>query len=533
MEIKQNQKLFPLFFAAGVLLLAGGLSLAYINSRFNIISGVLTLMGLTCLVFSLFVISASLRRLFENLKPESHGRFCSIIILLVTILVSVNFLAAKYNFRFDLTKTRQHTLSDETKQIISCLKQNVTVTAFHVGLPPQYLIDLLKEYERNSHGRITTEIADPLVQIGYAAQFGNVISGEEKKAIVKSGKERKDIDFTKEPLGEEGLTNTIVKVTRQKRNIYFLTGHNENNISDQEAAGYSILKNSLENSNAAVHALMLASEKKIPVDCDVLVIAGAQKQLTKDEDGIIQGYLQKGGKALFLIEATPVGTKENPLGESDKLKNPSLNNLLNPWGIQIGDDVVVDLENFAGTDVGCPVTHNYPPHKQIINGLDYTFYIRPRSITVLPDHAKNIKIAPLVYTTSAKGSWAETDKNLKVHYDEGIDIPGPVTIAAVIWEPKNEKKTADTKIIVFTDSDFATNSFINQYSNADIILNSISWLSELENIISIENKKVSVERLDLSDKQKRLVVVVLVLMPILIAGCGGLVWWKQNTRMSD
>lgn len=533
MEIKKNQKLFPLLFIAGVVFLTSGLSIGYVTSYFNIVSGITSLIGLACFVTSLFVINNSFRRIFGSLKPQTHGRFALIVILLAVILVSINFLAAKYNLRFDLTKSKQHTLSTATKQIIGRLKQDVTVTAFYVGIAPQYLVDLLKEYEQNSNGHITAEIIDPLVQIGYAAQFGNVISGKEKKVVVKSGKERKDIDFEKEPLNEEMLTNALVKVTREKRQVYFLAGHNENDIDNQEASGYSILKNSLENSNCAVKKLMLAAEKKIPADCDVLVVAGAQKQLTKDEDAIIQSYLQKGGKALFLIEATPVGTKENPLNDGDKLKNPSLNELLNPWGIQIGDDVVVDLENFAGTDVGCPVTRNYPPHKQIVNGLDYTFYIRPRSISVLPDHAKSIKVAPLVYTASAKSSWAETDKNLHVHYDEGIDIPGPITIAAVIWEPKSEKKTADTKIIIFTDADFASNGFINQYSNADIILNSVSWLSELENIVSIENKKVSLERLDLSDKQKRLVVVILVLMPVLIAGCGCLVWWRQNSTLPD
>ena len=193
-----------------------------------------------------------------------------------------------------------------------------------------------------------------------------------------------------------------------------------------------------------------------------------------------------------------------------------------------GDDLVGEMESYIGGDVGCPATKNYPPHKEIVRGLDYTFYIRPRSISIMPDYPSTIKLAPLVLTASSKNSWAERNKFLHVKYDEKEDVPGPITIGAVVWEPKNEKKRADTKIIVFTDADFASNSFINQYSNARLILNSVSWLSEVEQLIPIEAKDIKVEQLNLTSRGLRLVVVVLVAMPLAMAYIGCLVWWRQN-----
>ncbi len=35
-------------------------------------------------------------------------------------------------------------------------------------------------------------------------------------------------------------------------------------------------------------------------------------------------------------------------------------------------------------DVGSPATENYVRHKALTEGLDYTFYIRPRYIRVFP-----------------------------------------------------------------------------------------------------------------------------------------------------
>lgn len=161
--------------------------------------------------------------------------------------------------------------------------------------------------------------------------------------------------------------------------------------------------------------------------------------------------------------------------------------------------------------------------------LDYTFYVRPRSISLAPERSDTIKVAPLVLTSSNTNSWAETNKHLIVKFDEGEDIQGPITIAAVIWEPTNEKKITDTRLIVFTDTDFMSNNFLNQYSNADLILNAIRWLSKSTDIIHINEKKIEVPRLDLTSKQKRIIIVILCLMPLIIVLIGGIQWLKGHS----
>ncbi|MEC4680265.1 MAG: Gldg family protein, partial [Nitrospirota bacterium] len=90
-------------------------------------------------------------------------------LIALVLLVSVNFLAYKLPWRWDLTKSSQHTLSQNTIDILNSLDREVELTAFYVGIPPKYLSDLLHEFERNSNGKIKTEIIDQIVQIGYAA----------------------------------------------------------------------------------------------------------------------------------------------------------------------------------------------------------------------------------------------------------------------------------------------------------------------------------------------------------------------------
>ena len=529
MALKKKIMNFPLLFGIGAVCLLYGLGASYIENHFSKLTIIIFLIGLVCILICLFELWKFAKKSAIASQWQKYGFIVFVAVSLLAFLVAINYLSYRYNVRWDITKAKQHTLTESTTTVIKDLKQEVKIVAFYVGIPPKYLEDLFKEYERRSKGTIKTEIIDPIVQIGYAAQFGSVIDGKERKVIVASGSERKDIDFTNRLLGEEQLTNAIIQVARDKRIAYFLTGHGEYDVFDKGDTGLSLLKRILTANNVEIKTVMLGIEKEIPDDCNVLIIAGPRNPLTEEETKTIKAYLAKGGDAFFLIENTPITTPDKPLTEEEKRKNPSLNNILNDWGIKLADDIVVDLSNYVGKDVGCPATRNYMPHKAIVKNLDYTFYIRPRSISILENRPASIKVSPLVLTTSAKNSWGETDKTLDVKFNEGVDRPGPVPIAFIIRESKKENKSSDTRIVVFTDTDFLSNAFIGKYSNAEMGLNVISWLSDLDSRIFIDPKDIKVERLDLTSKQKRMVAVILFGIPILIATAGGITWLKQKT----
>jgi ABC-type uncharacterized transport system involved in gliding motility auxiliary subunit len=442
-----------------------------------------------------------------------------IICLYAAALALINVLAIQHDVRFDMTEAQQHTLSAQTQEYLRTLTRDVHVTALHVGIPPKYLEDMFKEYERVSGGTLKTRIIDPLVDIGYASQFGNIITGNQKKAVVQSHTQRRDIDFTDDVLSEELLTNAIIRVSRENRRICFTAGHNEYKLHDETDHGLYIFNQLLETNNMDAFELLL-DKGEVPPACDVLVLAGAQSPLTGDEEAAIDAYLRRGGDALFLIEHTLVTTADKPLSENELELNPSLNGVLNNWGVKVNKDIVVDLSSHASGDVGSPATNNYLAHRAIVSGLDYTFYVRPRSISIVPQRRETLKVAPIVLTQSAENAWGETDRLLNVRYDEFIDRAGPVPIAFVIWEPKEEGEASDTRIIVFTDADFLSNAYIGAYSNAQMGLNVVHWLSELDYKAFIDEKKFEVKRLDLISRQKKAVLLLLVLFPVLIALLG-------------
>lgn len=106
-------------------------------------------------------------------------------------------------------------------------------------------------------------------------------------------------------------------MTREKRKVYFITGHGEYDITDEGDKGLSKLIKLLDANNVETKKLMLGIKGEIPDDCDVLIIAGPHNALTEKEEKIIKAYLAQGGDALFLIENMPLTTPDKPLTEEE------------------------------------------------------------------------------------------------------------------------------------------------------------------------------------------------------------------------
>lgn len=521
----------PAVFIIAMVFLATGLLGAYVEQNFTSISTGLSISGgtllLACLMSSVWGRDKPAHSAINSRRWKAISGVVAIITCAAAILVAINYTAYQSSIRWDVTAAQQHTLNANTVEFIHDLSLPVKLTALTVGLPPKYLEDMFKEYERQSGGRITTEIIDPIEQIAYAAKFETVIRGDESKVIVQAGDQRRVVDFSNDPLSEEELSNAIVRITRQQRQVYFLVGHGEYAMASEEPRGLSTFVSLLEDNNIHSSELMLGTAEKIPDDCDVLIIAGPSNEFSEHEQALIEAYLNQGGDALILIEHLLVTHADKPLTAAQQDKNPSLNKLLNLWGIHINNDIVVDLASHVGGDAGSPATRNYGNHKALTEGLDYTFYVRPRSISVLENYPPNLKLAPIVMTSSKDKSWGETDRSLNVHFDEGIDNPGPVVLSYVIWKEKTSEESTDTRLIVFSDADFLSNAYIKQYSNAAMGLNVVNWLSELDYQVFIDQKIIRVERLDLTSQQKRLIVALLLLMPFLIFMWGIWVWMRR------
>ena len=294
----------PAIFLIAMVCLAFGLLGAYVEQGFTGLSTGLSIGGgillLACLTSKLWIRDKlwikgkQASSAINSRRWKAISAVVAIITCSVVLLVAINYAAYQSSIRWDVTAAQQHTLNANTVEFIHDLSLPVKLTALTVGLPPKYLEDMLKEYERQSGGRITTEIIDPIEQIAYAANFGTVIRGDESKVVVQAGDQRRVVDFSNGPLSEEELSNAIVRITREQRLVYFLVGHGEYSMTSDDPQGLSTLVTLLEDNNIHSSELMLGTAEKIPDDCDVLIIAGPSNEFSEHEQGLIEAYLDQG-----------------------------------------------------------------------------------------------------------------------------------------------------------------------------------------------------------------------------------------------
>lgn len=502
--------LFP-----GILILCSGLGWGWIvyhwsweSLWFCALGLLLVGMGLRGMCSRRYVRSAE-----EN---KSLRRRQMILIVGLIFLVVVNYAGYRWNRRWDVTAAKTHTLSEATEQFIKNLDKPLKMTVFYAGIAPKYLEDLLESYRQISGNNLDIEIVDPLVNLGYAAQFGNQINGDERRLIIQDPEgERRDVPFTDDVLTENHINNAILQLTRPPRTACFTGGHGEADPLNEDKEGLSTFGQHLAENNIIVERLNVGLQTGVPDTCDILIIAGPTDPLRNDEQDAIGAYLRAGGDALIMVENIIISPADVPLLPDQIDRNPSLNGLLHSWGVKVNDDIVVDLSSHASGDVASPATKNYMSHRAIVGDLDYTFFIRPRSVSILKGYRRTLKLAPLILTESTESSWGETNRHLEVKFDSETDRPGPVPIAYVIFEPGIGAQSA-TRIMVITDKDFLTNAYIGYYSNARLGLNAVNWLTEKDYQVFVNKDKGVQPVLSLTSQQKRVVVLILLTAPLVI-----------------
>ncbi|PKL77407.1 MAG: hypothetical protein CVV27_05580 [Candidatus Melainabacteria bacterium HGW-Melainabacteria-1] len=269
----------------------------------------------------------------------------------------------------------------------------------------------------------------------------------------------------------------------------------------------------------------MASAGKVPNDASALVIAGPDKPLTQAERQAVQEYLsQRHGKLLVMLAPRT---------------NSGLEGLLQTYGISVGDNIVVDPGRNIQNDITVPAFNEFTFHP-VTKALERTAIFLPlaRSVSLLNPPA-TVQGTELIKTTAE--SWAETnlEENSLIQKDSG-DLSGPLAmaVAATLGEPgpppgASPVPAAEPKpqgrVLVVGNAMFAANWFSRLLGNGDFFLNSIAWLTEAEDLISIRAKPTTDRTMTLTGTQEKIVYSLsLYGMPGLMVLLGTLVWWRRR-----
>ena len=134
----------------------------------------------------------------------------------------------------------------------------------------------------------------------------------------------KEREFRRKPtafVGETAFTMVLLDVTSPKPlKACFLQGHGEHRIdSGDDQAGYLKFASVLHQNYIQVEPLSLLGTNTVPMDCNLLVIAGPRETIPDLELEKIEQYLNQGGRLLALFNCYPIltpGQKGHRPGEN-------------------------------------------------------------------------------------------------------------------------------------------------------------------------------------------------------------------------
>jgi ABC-type uncharacterized transport system involved in gliding motility auxiliary subunit len=454
-----------------------------------------------------------------------------LVVVVLGILGTANYLVSRHTKRFDLTKDQRYSLSDQTRKVMAGLKDDVKITYFQRQRDMARGEDRLKEYTALSP-RLKVEFVDPVQSPAKAQAYD--VRGPWPILVVEKADKRERVSND----GEQDITNALIKVTREgKKTVCLLEGEGERSGEDSGERGFSGVKSSLTKSLYDVKNVLLMREKTVPADCTVLIVGGPEKDLLPETTGAIRDFVKKGGKAVVMVEAEL------------KERYPNLVALLKDWNIEAGNDVVVDVSGMGqllGLSELAPLAMDYPWHPITKDFRLSTVFGAARSVQAGKGTVEGVSAQDLVKTSPQ--SWAESDVSLKgpIKFEEGKDRMGPISLAAVATvkgpapaptptpspapsPAPEEPKTPEGRVVAVGDADFASNSLLGVQGNQDFFLNAVAWLAEDADLISIRPKEPENQALFLSRQvQQNVAWLALVILPGFFVVLGVVTWWRRR-----
>lgn len=443
----------------------------------------------------------------------------------LAIVASLAFLSTRYTYRVDASEAGLHSLSEQTLGVLAGLDQDVEVVAFYPPLEVPKVRDVLDRYAYASD-RFHVQYADPNARPDLVEHLG-VDTAKLDKGIVRVaiGKESVQVD---DPT-EQNLTNALVKLTRTgQKKVYFLEGHGERAIASEggDTAGFSGAADALRNENYEVETLLLATRGEVPADADVVVIGGPTRPFLPEELRALDSYLERGGALLVMV---------------DPRANTDLYGELERWGVELGNDVIVDRVQGLFGRATTPFAAEYAAHPITEGMRDVTMFHVARSVKARPGVGNFVEIV-----RTGKESWGETD--LDLFFNQGRaelsngDVRGPVPVALAGTPgvtPKQDGKPAEgeaeesksdaPRLVVFGDSDFASNQLISAGLNRDLFVNSVNWLLGDVEFISIRPRSSRASGRQLTTQQvSNIRYLSLFVLPEAIAVVGVFAWWSRR-----
>lgn len=395
------------------------------------------------------------------------------VLLAVALFAVLGLLATRHNVRIDLTPTQSFVLSPSARQVAEAFDKPARITVFfnsQMGDQRRDMADLLDQF-RSAAPNLTYRMFDLDRSPALANKYGissyntGVVEVGDEVAMLRS-------------IDEAEVTNVLLSLSRQRaRTVCFATGHGERDPANpDERSGYSEVAKALERERFAVQSLSTLPADGVPETCTVVVLAGPSHDFLPGEADALVRYLRRGGRVLMLV---------------DPDAPPSVLRFLSQLGIEARSDLIVDEQNrFVGADSFMPQVLRFRS-ETFRNSLTAPAVLSlARPVGPAAEIPNGVQVSSIAATSPDSWAMVGTTKppSDTVRFRREVDQVGPLSVGALATITPDVPDAPPGQLMVFGDSDFATNFYLNLLGNKDLILSSVAVLSEDPTLVAVRRK---------------------------------------------
>ena len=458
-----------------------------------------------------------------------------LIAIIILIYIGVNVLLEKVVLpEVDCTQDKIYSLSDESKDKLKNLDKEVTITLINYG-DNNSLINFVEKYTTLNNNIKLDRIDDLSSRTDLMNEYS--LEATDSLILVNCGDNKKEIteydmytyDYTtykSVDTTEEAITNAILDVTTdEKPKIYFMSNHLAYSVNY-----FSTIMQTMENEANEVDTIDLFANGKVPEDCSCLVISTLGEDITEQERDSLISYINAGGKLLLMC---------GPNLTQIDLKN--FQAVLDLYGVSISDGVVFEGES-ANMISGYPdfiveTTQSTSLTENLNMSMNLCF-VDAGKITFDEDKLEDLGVEYEALAKTSEKSFVRTDITQNSATRTSSDGEEESCMIAAIATKTIDDNTK-SKLVIFSNELFAmdmpvqingyTMYTVSLYNNADMILNSASYLNEREDTITIRKNSEEVTY-TVTEQQNIVIMTIIFAIPVLIIILGIIVWQVRRRK---
>lgn len=444
-------------------------------------------------------------------------RFSNVIhaLLVFAIAVAIAFLSTRFGFETDLSHAHSASLGSASVALLKTLDAPVEVVSYasKQGGLRAVIADFIDRYRR-AKPDVTLRFVDPDADPNAMRSAGVRVDGELE--IRYNGRsERLKV------LSEAEFSNALLRLSRaHARIVAFLEGEGERQPLGKANADLGQFVATLADRGVRAVPLPLANTGAVPANTDLVVIANPQVALAPAVVAELLDYVARGGGLLWLVEPDEKST---------------LDDLAQALGIRALPGTVVDGSGqaFGLGDPSFVAVDHYPAHAITKDFVLTTLFPQAAALAQLTDAHWDTHS---ILRSSAK-SWNETGHipkagenadTIRQDADAG-EIPGPLDLGFALTRVSPRPDKREQRVVVIGDGDFLSNSYLGNGGNREFGQRVFDWLLGDDVQIAVADTSAPDRTLKLSQAALGAIGIgFLVVLPLLLALAGGLIWWRRR-----